>query len=62
MVDNSSELVDANLYRQIIGSLMYMMNTSPYICFDVNTLSQYLMDTRRVHLVDAKYVMRYLKC
>ena len=37
--DDPSELVDMTQYRQIIGSLMYMMNTSPDICFAVNTLS-----------------------
>ncbi len=31
------------------------------ICFAVNTLSQYLVTPRRVHLVAAKHVMRYLK-
>jgi hypothetical protein len=40
---------------------MYLMNTRPDICFDVNTLSQYLVEPRRVHLVAAKHVMRYLK-
>jgi hypothetical protein len=39
LVDTSSELVDAALYIQIIGSLMYLMNTRTYICFVVNTLS-----------------------
>jgi hypothetical protein len=33
LVDTSSKLVDSTLYRQIIGSLMYLMNTSPDICF-----------------------------
>jgi hypothetical protein len=33
LVDTSSELIDATLYRQIIGSLMYLMNTRPYIFF-----------------------------
>jgi hypothetical protein len=61
MVDTSSELVDATLYRQIIGSLMYLTNTRPDICFVVNTLSQYLVEPRRVHLVAAKHVMRYLE-
>ena len=37
--DDPSELVDMTQYRQIIGSLMYMMNTRPNICFAVNTLS-----------------------
>jgi hypothetical protein len=40
---------------------MYMTNTKPNICFFVNTLIQFLVEPRRVHLVDAKHVMRYLK-
>jgi hypothetical protein len=61
LVDTSSDLIDATLYRQIIGSLMYLTNTRPDICFAVNTLSQFLVEPRRVHLVAAKHVMRYLK-
>lgn len=34
-----SELVDSTLYRQLIGSLMYLVNTRLDICFAVNTLS-----------------------
>ena len=37
--DDTSEVVDATLYRQIIGSLMYLTNIRPDICFAVNTLS-----------------------
>ena len=37
------------------------MNTRPDICFAVNTLSQYMVEPRRVHLIAAKHVMRYLK-
>jgi hypothetical protein len=61
METNLKLLVDVTLYKQIIGSLMYMMNTRPDICFVVNTLSRYLLDPRRVHLVFVKHVMRYLK-
>ena len=61
LVDTSSELIDATLYRQIIGTLMYLTNTRPDICFVVNTLSQYMVESRRVHLVTAKHVMRFLK-
>ena len=52
LTDDSSELVDVTQYRQIIG---------PDICFVVNTLSQYLVQPRWVHLIAAKHVMRYLK-
>ena len=40
---------------------MYLTNTRPDICFVVNTLSQYLVQPRWVHLVTAKHVMGYLK-
>jgi hypothetical protein len=39
LVDTSSDLIDATLYRQIIGLLMYLMNTKSDICFSMNTLS-----------------------
>jgi hypothetical protein len=61
LVHTSSELIDATLYRHIIGSLMYLTNTKPNIYFPVNTLSQFLVEHRHVHLVAAKHVMRYLK-
>jgi hypothetical protein len=59
--DTTSEIVDSTLYRQIVGSLMYLTNTRPDICFVVNTLSQHLKQPRQVHLVAAKYVLRYHK-
>ena len=61
MSDASSETVDATMYHQMIGSLMYLTNTRPYISFAVNTLSQYLIDPRCVHLTAAKHILRYLK-
>ena len=61
LYDESSELVDMNKYGQIIGSLMYLTNTRPDICFSMSTLSQYLVKPIWVHLIAAKHVMRYLK-
>ena len=59
--DASLEVVDATMYRQMIGSLMYLMNTRPDICFAMNTLIQFLTDPRHVHLIAAKHILRYLK-
>ena len=58
---SSSDSVDATMYRQMIGSLMYLTNTRPDIFFVVNTLSQFLTDSRHVHLIVAKHILRYLK-
>jgi hypothetical protein len=57
---SESELVDATRYRQLVGSLMYLVNTRPDICFVVNTLSQYMVEPRRVHLIATKHVLRYI--
>jgi len=59
--DDTSEAVDVTLYWKIIGSLIYLTNTRPDICFVVNTLSQYMVNPKQVHLIGAKHVMRYLK-
>src|SRR5882757_9187489 len=58
--DASSDQVDATMYRQMIGSLMYLTNTRPDICFAMNTLNQFLTDLRHVHLTTAKHILRYL--
>jgi hypothetical protein len=47
--DKSLDLVDPTMYRQLIGSLMYLVNTRPGICFVVNTLSQHMVESRHVH-------------
>jgi hypothetical protein len=61
-IDSSaSELADSRQYRQLIGSLMYLVNTRPDICFVVNTLSQFMVEPREVHWVAAKHVLRYLQ-
>ena len=45
----------------MIGSLMYLMNMRPDICFTMNTLGQFLTDLRHVRLIAAKHILRYLK-
>ena len=59
--DASLEMIDATMYHQMIGSLMYRTSTRPDICFAVNTLSQFLTDPIHVHLIAAKHILRYLR-
>ena len=42
--DASSETVDATMYHQMIGSLMYLMNMRLDICFALNTFETYSLD------------------
>ena len=53
--------VDPTLYRQLIGSLMYMVNTRPEICYVVNSLSQFLVEAKRSHWEAAKHVLQYVR-
>jgi hypothetical protein len=59
--DSDSDPVDPSLYRQLIGSLMYLVNTRPDICFVVNTLSQFQVEPRHEHWTAAKHVLRYIR-
>jgi hypothetical protein len=34
--------INPHLYRQMIGSLMYLVNTRPNICYAVNVLNQFM--------------------
>jgi hypothetical protein len=58
--DSSSDLVGPTMYRQLIGSLMYLVNMRSDICFAMSTLSQYMVEPRHIHLVATMYVLRYL--
>jgi len=58
---SDSSLVDSTLYRQLIGSLMYLVNTRPNICFAVNILNQFIVEPRRVHWIVAKHILQYVQ-
>ena len=50
------------MYREIVGSLLYlMMCTRPDISYVVSVLSQYMSKPTMAHLNLAKFVLKYLK-
>ena len=53
--------MDSTLYRQLIGSLMYLVHTRPDICYIVNVLSQFMSDPKHIHLVADKHVLIYVR-
>ena len=55
-----SDIVESMMYRQLIGSLMYLVHTKPEICFIVSALSQFMFELRHIHWVAMKHVLIYL--
>jgi hypothetical protein len=49
------------MYRQLIGSLMYMIHTRPDICYAMIAMSQFMTESRQRHCVVAKNILRYLR-
>jgi hypothetical protein len=47
--DTGSYLVDTTMYRQLIGSLMYMIHTRPDICYAMIAMSQFMTKSRQRH-------------
>ena len=60
--DDCAELADVKLYREIVGSLIYVMTaTRPDISYIVTKLSQHMVKPTITLLTMAKHVLRYLK-
>jgi hypothetical protein len=53
--------IDPLLYRYLIGSLMYLVNIGPDICYAMNILSQFMSHPRQTHWIAAKHALRYLR-
>ena len=53
-----SDLVDPTMYRQLVRSLMYLVNTRLDICFAMSTLGQFMCEPRQMHWLAAKHVLR----
>eukprot|EP00268_Persea_americana_P062675 TRINITY_DN8052_c0_g1_i5.p1 TRINITY_DN8052_c0_g1~~TRINITY_DN8052_c0_g1_i5.p1 ORF type:complete len:143 (-),score=17.89 TRINITY_DN8052_c0_g1_i5:109-477(-) len=49
--DSGDLLPDATLYRQLVGSLIYLTHTCPDISFAINLVSQFMTQPRHLHLV-----------
>ena len=50
-----------SLYRQLVGSLVYLTVTRPNISYAVHQVSQYLSAPRSTHYATVLRILRYLK-
>ncbi|XP_066954374.1 uncharacterized protein [Macrobrachium rosenbergii] len=58
---DSKELANPKLYREIVGSLIYIMTgTRPDLSYVVTKLSQYMSNPTVAHLSLARHVLKYL--
>lgn len=55
------DLGNPSEYRQLVVALMFLVNSSPDICFAVNTLSQFMVEPHHIHWIAAKNLLRYLQ-
>jgi hypothetical protein len=53
--------VDATVYRQLVGLLMYLVNMRLDICYAVNQLSQAMVKPTKLFWKAGKHVLRYLR-
>eukprot|EP00253_Pinus_taeda_P001596 PITA_01596 len=59
--DDGSKVADATLSKQMVGSLIYLTKTRPYLAYAVSALSQFMSKPLESHWVVAKGVLRYLQ-
>lgn len=59
--EDGSKAVDATLYRQPVGSLIYLTTTRPDLAYAVSVLSQFMFKPLESHWNVTKNVLRYLQ-
>nr|GEX30725.1 putative ribonuclease H-like domain-containing protein [Tanacetum cinerariifolium] len=59
--DGTGKDVDLHLYRSMIGSLMYLTASRPYITFAVCSCAKHHVTPKECHLHAVKRIFRYLK-
>jgi len=55
------EVVESIIYRQLVASLTYLVNTRTDICFAIKQLSQAMVYLTKLYWKATKHVLRYLK-
>lgn len=57
---NEMFLINAMLYRSIVGALQYATITRPDLAFSVNKVCQFMSNPKTSHWVAVKRLLRYI--
>jgi hypothetical protein len=57
---SAAPLVDPTMYRSIVGSLRYLVNSRPDLAYSVGYVSRFMEAPTTEHLVAVKRVLRYV--
>ncbi len=60
-VDEGNLVEDTTMYRCIMGSLIYMTITRPYLSYAIGVVSQFMQTPQKPHLDAVKRILRYIK-
>ncbi|RVW16642.1 Retrovirus-related Pol polyprotein from transposon RE1 [Vitis vinifera] len=55
------DLKDATMYRQLVGSLLYLTLTGPDISYAVGVMSRYMQNPKKPHLEAVQRILRHVK-
>ncbi|XP_060181239.1 secreted RxLR effector protein 161-like [Lycium barbarum] len=60
-VHGGKDLEDVTMYRQLVGSLIYLTQTRPDISFAVGVMSRYMHNPKKHHMEAVQRMLRYVK-
>lgn len=60
-MDETGVEIDGKMFKQVVGSLMYLTATRPDLMFGVSLISRFMANPKLLHWLATKRIMRYLK-
>ena len=49
------------IYRQLVGSLLYLNHSRPDICYAMNAMSRYMYQPHDIHWNASKRILQYIQ-
>jgi hypothetical protein len=52
---------DTTMYKCVVGSLIYMTITRPYLSYAIGVVNQFMQTPQKPHLDVVRHILRYIK-